>query len=61
MFTFVSERPLDAKGDTFRKFFSTLVRSRFLRRLVDQRYKYVADPQGTVTVSPDYDPDDHRY
>jgi hypothetical protein len=61
MFTFVSERPLDPKGDTFRKFFSSLVRSRFLRRLVDHRYKYVADPQGTISVSPDYDPDDHRY
>jgi hypothetical protein len=61
MFTFVSERPLDPKGDTFRKFFSTLVRSRFLRRLVDHRYKHVADPKGDVGVSPDYDPDDHRY
>ncbi len=61
MFTFVSERPLDAKGDSFRKFFSALVRSRFLRRLVDHRFKYVADPQGTISVSPDYDPDDHRY
>ena len=61
MFTFVSERPLDPKGDTFRKFFSALVRSRFLRRLVDHRYKYAADPQGAVGLSPDYDPDDHRY
>jgi thiol-disulfide isomerase/thioredoxin len=61
MFTFVSDRPLDPKGDTFRKFFSTLVRSRFLRRLVDHRYKYVADPSGNIGVSPDYDPDDHRY
>jgi thiol-disulfide isomerase/thioredoxin len=61
MFTFVSERPLDPKGDTFRKFYSSVVRSRFLRRLVDHRYKYVADPKGTISVSPDYDPDDHRY
>ena len=61
MFRFTSEKSLDPKGDTFRKFFSTLVRSRFLRRLVDHRYKYVADPQGTVGVSPDYDPADHRY
>jgi thiol-disulfide isomerase/thioredoxin len=61
MFTFVSERPLDPKGDTFRKFYSTVVRSRFLRRLVDHRYKYVADPQGDIRVSPDYDPEDHRY
>jgi hypothetical protein len=61
MFTFASERPIDAKGDTFRKFFSMLVRSRFLRRLVDHRYKYVADPQGNISVSPDYDHDDHRY
>ena len=61
MFTFVSEKPLDPEGDTFRKFFSSLVRSRFLRRLVDHRFKYVADPKGDVGVSPDYDPDDHRY
>jgi len=61
MFTFVSERPLDPKGDTFRKFFSALVRSRLLRRLVDHHFKYTADPQGGIRVSPDYDPDDHRY
>ncbi len=61
MFTFASERPIDPKGDTFRKFFSTLVRSRFLRRLVDHRYKYAADPKGNVIVSPAYDHDDHRY
>jgi hypothetical protein len=61
MFTFASERPIDPKGDTFRKFFSTLVRSRFLRRLVDHRYKYVADPNGNIGVSPEYDRDDHRY
>jgi len=61
MFTFTSEKPLDDKGDTFRKFFSTLVRARLLRRLVDHRFKYVADPNGNVVLSPDYDPDDHRY
>jgi hypothetical protein len=61
MFTFVSERPLDPKGDTFRKFYSSVVRSRFLRRLVDHRYKYVADPKGDVRISPDFDPADHRY
>ena len=61
MFTFASEKPLDGKGDTFRKFYSTIVRSRLLRRLVDHQYKYAADPQGKVGVSPDYDPDDHRY
>jgi hypothetical protein len=61
MFTFVSEKPLDPKGDSFRKFYSTIVRSRFLRRLVDHRYKYVTDPSGTLGVSPDYDPDDDRY
>jgi thiol-disulfide isomerase/thioredoxin len=61
MFTFVSENPLDPKGDTFRKFYSSVARSRFLRRLVDHRYKYAADPQGDIGISPDYDPDDHRY
>ena len=61
MFTFASEQPLDAKGESFKKFYFSIVRSRFLRRLVDHRYKYVADPQGNVVLSPDYDPDDHRY
>jgi len=61
MFTFVAEKPLDPKGDTFRKFYFSIARSRFLRRLVDHRYKHVADPQGGIDVSPDYDPDDHRY
>ena len=61
MFTFASEQPLDAKGESFKKFYFSIVRSRFLRRLVDHRYKYVADPQGNIVLSPDYDPDDHRY
>jgi hypothetical protein len=61
MFTFASEQPLDRKGDSFAKFIYWLGRSRFLRRLVDHRYKYVADPQGNVVRSPDYDPADHRY
>jgi hypothetical protein len=61
MFTFASEKPLDAKGDSFKKFYSTVVRSRFLRRIVDHRFKYAADPEGNVVPSPDYDPDDHRY
>jgi thiol-disulfide isomerase/thioredoxin len=61
MFTFASEKPLDAKGDSFKKFYATLVRSRLVRRLVDHRFKYAADPKGNVVLSPDYDPDDHRY
>ena len=61
MFTFASEQPLDAKGESFKTFYSAIVRSRLLRRLVDHRYKYVADQQGNVVLSPDYDPDDHRY
>ena len=61
MFMFASEKPLDAKGESFKKFYFTIVRSLLLRRLVDQRFKYVADPQGNVVLSPDYDPDDHRY
>jgi hypothetical protein len=61
MFTFASERPLDSKGESFKKFYSTIVRSRLLRRLVDQRFKFAADPEGNVILSPDYDRDDHRY
>ena len=61
MFMFASEKPLDAKGDSFKKFYFTIGRSRFVRRLVDHRFKYVADPQGNVVLSPDFDPDDHRY
>lgn len=61
MFTFASEKPLDSRGQSFGKFISWLGRSRFLRRLVDHRYKYVADPHGNVVPSADYDPADHRY
>jgi len=61
MFMFASEKPLDAKGESFKKFYFTIVRSRLLRRLVDHRFKYVADPKGNVALSPDYDPDDQRY
>ena len=61
MFAFASERPLDSTGKSFARFVSWLQRSRFLRRLVDHRYKYVADPQGNVVLSPDYDPDAHGY
>ena len=61
MFMFASERPLDAKGESFKRFFSTIVRSRLLRRLVDHQFKFAADPEGNVVLSPDYDPDDHRY
>lgn len=61
MFAFASEKPLDGKGKSFARFVSWLQRSRFLRRLVDHRYKYVADPQGNVVLSPDYDPDAHGY
>jgi hypothetical protein len=61
MFMFSSEKPLDAKGESFKKFYFTIARSRLLRRLVDHRFKYVADPTGNVSLSPDYDPDDHRY
>lgn len=59
MFAFASEQPLDGKGKTFARFVSWLQRSRFLRRLVDHRYKYVADSQGNVTLSPDYEPGAH--
>ena len=61
MFTFASEKPLDPKGDSFKRFYSTIVRSRLLRRLVDHQFKFAADPEGNVVLSPDYDPDDHRY
>jgi hypothetical protein len=61
MFAFASEQPLDGKGKTFARFVSWIQRSRFLRRLVDHRYKYMADPQGNVVLSPDYDPDAHGY
>jgi hypothetical protein len=28
---------------------------------VDHRHKYVADADGNIIVSPDFDPDDHHY
>ena len=60
MFTFTSDKPLDGKGDSFKKFYAAIGRSRFLQRLVNHRFKYVADAEGNIVLSPDSDPDDHR-
>ena len=57
MFTFTSAKPLDGRGDSFKKFYGSIVRSRFLRRLVNHGYKYVADSAGNVGLAPADTPD----
>jgi thiol-disulfide isomerase/thioredoxin len=54
MILFTSKTPLDPAGRTFFKFYSEVVRSSFLQRLVDRRHKYVSDAEGNVTLSPDF-------
>jgi hypothetical protein len=57
MILFTSNTPLDPAGRTFFNFYSEVVRSSFLKRLVDRRHKYVADAEGNVTLSPDFKDD----
>ncbi|MDA0255822.1 MAG: hypothetical protein O3A18_13180, partial [Planctomycetota bacterium] len=57
MILFTSKTPLDPAGSTFFKFYSEVVRSSFLKRLVQHRHKYVSDAEGNVTRSPDFKDD----
>lgn len=57
MLTFASERPIDSEGKSFFKFYCSIQRSRFLKRIVNHRHKYIVDPNGEVILSPDYVPD----
>jgi hypothetical protein len=54
MMCFTSNTLLDGKSESFVKFWGSMQRSGFLKRLVEHRYKYVADPAGNVVLSPDY-------
>lgn len=57
MLIFASDSPIDSKGKTFFKFYCNLQRSKFLKRLVNHRYKFIFDSNGEVTLSPNYDPE----
>jgi predicted acetyltransferase len=55
MILFSSNNPLDPNGISFFNFYSETVRSGFLKRLVQHRHKYVADAEGNVMLSPDFE------
>ena len=57
MILFSSKTPLDPAGRSFFKFYAEVVRSSFLKRLVQHRHKYEADAEGNVTLSPDFKDD----
>lgn len=54
MFGISSDHVLDANQETFRDFVGKLARSKFVRRLVEHRYKYLANPDGGLRISPDF-------
>lgn len=47
---------IDPTQSTFFEFVSKLALSRFTRRLVEHRYKYLRNPDGTLKRSPDFNP-----
>lgn len=52
--SFTSKKVLDGKSESFIKFWGSMRRSAFLRRMIEHRFKYVADGDGNVVLSPDY-------
>jgi hypothetical protein len=49
--TFTSDTVLDQKSDSFFGFWSSTRRAGFLKRLVEHRYRYVFDPDGTIRLA----------
>jgi hypothetical protein len=50
--SFTSETILDGHSDSFIKFWASTRRASFLKRLVEHRYEYVFDRDGTVRLAP---------
>jgi len=57
MLSFSSSEILDPGQHTFRDFLAKITRARFVRRLVEHQYKYIANPDGTVSKSPTFNPE----
>jgi hypothetical protein len=49
--SFTSVRMLDGKSNSFFTFWASTRRAGFLKRLVEHRYRYVHDPDGTVRLA----------
>jgi hypothetical protein len=49
--SFTSEKMLDGKSDSFFTFWASTRRAGFLKRLVEHRYRYVYDADGTVRLA----------
>ena len=56
MLSLSSRHVLDPSQASFREFMSKISLSRFSRRLVEQRYKYLRNPDGTIVRSPYFNP-----
>jgi hypothetical protein len=56
MLSFSSKEILDPGQYTFGDFLAKLTRARFVRRLVEHRFKYLLNPDGTLSKSPDFNP-----
>ena len=56
--SFTSERMLDGKSDSFFTFWASTRRASFLKRLVEHRYRYVHDADGTVRLADEPDADE---
>lgn len=48
--TFTSAKNLDGRSESFLSFWASTRRAGFLKRLVEHRYRYVFDPDGTVRL-----------
>ncbi|MEY4567152.1 MAG: Thiol-disulfide oxidoreductase ResA [Planctomycetota bacterium] len=57
MLIFASDSPLDNQGKSFFNFYCYIQRSRFLKRMVNHRHKFIIDSNGEVVISPNYDPE----
>jgi hypothetical protein len=58
--SFTSEKMLDGKSDSFFTFWASTRRAGFLKRLVEHRYRYVYDADGTVRLAAGADAEDRR-
>lgn len=56
--SFTSKKVLDGRSDSFLTFWASTRRASFLKRLVEHRYKYVFDPDGTVRLADGQEADD---
>ena len=55
LMTFSAEKSFDPLNLTTQKFLNILNQSSLLKRLVEHKYKYIAAPDGTISISPNFE------